>query len=229
MKVSVAIITYNHAAFIRQAVEGALMQRTNFDFEILIGEDDSSDGTREIVKEYAAQHPGKIRLFLRDRKDVLHIGGRPTGRRNWVNTIKEASGDYVALLEGDDYWTSPDKLQKQADFLDAHPECSACFHPVQVIYDNGETSDLTYRKVAKNFYTQADILAAGFHIPTCSYFYRNRLFGEFPDWYLTVPVGDLPLHVLVAEHGLLGWMDENMGVYRVHGGGISSGGAKEAS
>jgi glycosyltransferase involved in cell wall biosynthesis len=102
--ISVNIVTYNHEPYIAQAIEGALMQKTNFPYEVLIGEDDSSDGTREICKEYAAKHPDKIRLFLNDRKNVIYINGQPTGRWNFINLLKNTKGKYVAFCEGDDYW-----------------------------------------------------------------------------------------------------------------------------
>lgn len=227
MKVSVSLITYNHAPFIRQAIESVLMQETDFDFELLIGEDDSRDGTREIVREYVAKYPDRIRVFFHDRKDVLFIDGQPTGRRNFLHNLTRARGEYIALLEGDDFWTSPHKLQNQVEFLEQHSECSACFHPVRVIFENKEEDVLSMRRVAKDFYTLADILAAGFVIPTCSYFFRNRLPAEFPDWFFSLPMGDLPLHILVAQQGLLGYLNDQMGVYRVHSGGVASGGTSE--
>src|SRR5690606_24113344 len=122
MKLSVCIQTYNHAPYIAQALDSVLMQETDFDFEILLGEDESTDGTREICQEYARQHPDKIRLFLNSRENVIYINGRPTGRWNFMNNLRHVRGEYVALLDGDDYWTDPRKLQKQVDVLDASPE-----------------------------------------------------------------------------------------------------------
>lgn len=102
-KVSVVIITYNHADFIADAIEGALMQETDFPYEIIIGEDESEDGTREICIDYAERYPERIRLFLRSREDVIYINGRPTGRFNSVESLKAARGEYIAACEGDDY------------------------------------------------------------------------------------------------------------------------------
>ena len=117
LKVTVLVMTYNHAGFIAQALDSVLTQRTGFHYEILISEDRSTDGTRETVISYAEKHPGRIRLLLSERN--LHS--------NTVVSrgIRVARGEYVALLDGDDYWVSPDKLQKQVDFLDAHPEIAA--------------------------------------------------------------------------------------------------------
>jgi glycosyltransferase involved in cell wall biosynthesis len=228
MKVTVSLITYNHAAFIRQAIDSVLMQQTDFDFELLIGEDASTDGTRETVAEYAAKFPEKIRVIYNRREDVIHYQGRPTGQFNFLNNILNSAGEYVALLEGDDYWTDPHKLQKQASFLDQHPECSACFNPSKMTFENGDADAVTDRRMAKYFYTTEDILRAGFFIPTCSYFFRNRLFAEFPKWIFTLPMGDMPLHILLSQHGLLGCIDEVMSVYRIHAGGYASGGSKQS-
>ena len=98
MKASVSLITYNQAAFIAQAIESVLEQQTTFDFELLIGEDDSSDGTRDIVRQYQARYPGRIRLFLNDRKNVVYVNGKPTGLWNFANNIRNTRGEYVALL-----------------------------------------------------------------------------------------------------------------------------------
>lgn len=218
-KVSVSIVTYNQASLIQQAIESVLMQETNFDFEILIGEDDSNDGTRDIVKEYQARYPEKIRAFFHSRKDVLYIKGRPTGRRNFLNNWKQARGQYVAYLDGDDYWTSPRKLQKLADHLDAHPEQSMCFHNVVITYADGSPDQPFPFKVKKPVYTLGDFLAGVFHVPTCSFMLRH-LIGEFPAWYYEMQVGDMPLIVLTAQHGDIGFLDEVMGAYRIHPGGI---------
>ena len=129
MKVSVHMITYNHEKFIAQAIESALMQQVDFDYEIVIGEDCSTDRTREIVVAYQQRHPDKIRLLLHEQNVGVSL--------NDIRVYRACRGEYVAWLEGDDYWTSPHKLQKQADFLDSHPACSACFHPVTVFFEDG--------------------------------------------------------------------------------------------
>lgn len=221
-KVSVSIITYNHERFIAQAIDSALMQRAGFDYEILIGEDDSSDGTREIVRRYKEQYPDKIRLFLNDRKDVIYIDGRPTGRWNLVNNLRHARGEYVAWLEGDDYWTCPQKLQRQVDLMESHRDYAFCFHAVMRCYeDEGGRLKVPISSLSRNTYTIRDLLDRNF-VTACSVLFRNGLFGEFPAWYYTVPMGDWPLHILNAEHGNIGYIDEFMAVYRVHSGGIRS-------
>lgn len=222
MKVSVSIITYNHASYIERAIESVLAQRTDFDFEVIIGEDDSTDGTRDIVRRYGERYLDRIRLFLNDRRNVIYIDGRPTGRWNFINNLGHARGQYIALLEGDDYWTDPLKLQQQADYLDSHPECAFCFHDVEALYESGDRPpEIISPPGEKDFYTLEDVLAGNF-IHTCSVMYRRGLFREFPPWFATVPVADWPLHALNAEHGAIGHIGKVMGVYRIHPGGIWS-------
>jgi glycosyltransferase involved in cell wall biosynthesis len=220
MKVSICITTYNHRPFIAQSLDGVLSQKVDFDYEILLGEDDSSDGTRQIAIEYAARHPDRIRLFLHDRKDVIYIDGRPTGRRNFVNNIEQARGDYIALLDGDDYWTDLRKLQKQVDFLDRHPQTAICFHAAQGMNLKDPGKDYVLRPPGRQaFYTLRDLLRENM-VPSCAAMFRRDLFGAFPDWFFKTSTGDWPLHILNALHGNLGYLDEVMAVYRIHPGGV---------
>ena len=209
-KVSIRITTYNHEPFIAQAIESVLMQEVNFDYELIIGEDCSTDRTRQIVKDYQRQYPDKIRLLLPERN---------MGRRhNFLQTLKACRGQYIALLDGDDYWTSPYKLQKQADYLDGHPECAICFHNVMVIHEDEHPPYPFHAKRLNPVLGMEDLLCNNF-IPTCSTLFRNGLFVEFPSIFDNLPYSDWPLHVLNAMHGTIGYIDEVMGVYRIHGRG----------
>jgi len=221
-KLSVSITTYNHRDYIEQALDSALMQKTNFNYEIMVGEDDSSDGTREIVKKYRAQCPDKIRLFLNDRKDVIYINGKATGRWNFINNLKNAQGEYIALLEGDDYWTDPHKLQRQVDFLESHPEFSSCFHWVGWLdQGSGKIVNPKYGpSVILPHYTIDDLLQYGNFVATCSVVFRNYMPDYIPGWFYHIPVGDFPLHILNAQRGKLGLIDRPMAIYRRHEGGI---------
>ncbi len=118
--VSICCITYNHETFIAKAIEGFLMQQTSFPFKIIIGEDYSTDRTRDIVQKYARRHPELINLIISDTNVGILVNER--------RVMLEAKGKYIAFCEGDDYWTDPFKLQKQVDFLETHPEYSVCFH-----------------------------------------------------------------------------------------------------
>lgn len=221
MKVSVRIITYNHAPFIAQAIESALMQRTNFDFEIVIGEDASNDGTREIVAEYAKKHPNKIRALFHDRKNVIYYKGKPTGRWNFIETLKACKGEYIAMLDGDDFWTNPDKLQQQVDYLDAHPDCAICAHDVTNVYPDGK--EIPWTNVPST-YSFSELLTLKYYPPTSSIVYRNRVGMDFPDWFSRVMVGDFPLLLMIAEHSSIAHLPVNMAGYRHHSGGRWTGG-----
>ena len=129
------MIAYNQGHFIRRAIEGILEQKTNFNFELVIGDDCSTDGTTQIIESYAKAYPRIIRHIVRKE----NLGAKC----NAEDLNKFLSGKYVALCEGDDYWTNPLKLQKQADFMELHPGFSMCFHPAVVLReDNIETDSV---------------------------------------------------------------------------------------
>jgi glycosyltransferase involved in cell wall biosynthesis len=133
--VSVHLLTYNHADYIREAIESVLMQEVDFPMEIVLGDDDSSDGTREICIEYAKKHPELIRLQLHHRKNNIELHGRPTHVFQYWYNMLTIHGKYIAILSGDDYWTNPNKLQKQISFLEEHHEYSFTHHNA-VVVDN---------------------------------------------------------------------------------------------
>lgn len=218
-KVSVMMPTYNHEAFIAQALDSVLMQQVDFDYEIVVGEDCSTDNTRAILIEYQKRHPDKIRLLLHERNLGLY------GLNNGIETYKACQGQYIALLEGDDYWTSPHKLQKQVDFLDHNPYFSLCFHASQYVYEDGSgKKPLVARPPqGKPYYTLEDLLWHGWFIATASVMFRRGVFGEWPDWSRSVPLGDWVLHILCARHGKIGYIDEAMSVWRIHKAGVWSG------
>ncbi len=225
--VTVSLITYNHARYIEQAVESVLAQRTTFPFEFIIGEDESSDGTREIVQRMAAENPGRIRLNLHSRQSNIGYNGRPTGRHNFVQNIRAARGKYIAILDGDDYWTDPQKLQRQADLLESRPEYAVCFHRNDVVDENGDLLSVPSNiPVSKPSFSLSEYLDLQFLPWTCTLMFRRGLFKDFPDWYFKCPVGDFPLNVINAQHGGFGFIDEVMAAYRIHAGGIWSLGLK---
>lgn len=209
MKVSILMITYNQQKFISQAIESVLMQETDFDFELVIGEDCSTDRTREIVTDYQKKYPNIIRLLL-PKKNLGMM-------QNFVQTFKACNGQYIAILEGDDYWTSPLKLQRQADFLDNHPECSICCNTTIAL--NESDPDRSYvippPEYQKEVQTLEDLLKLNF-VATPSVMFRNSLFPEFPQWFCELELGDYPLHILNAQYGCIGYIPEQMSVYRIH-------------
>ena len=223
MKVSVLIITYNQEAVIAQALNGALMQKVSFPYEIVIGEDVSTDRTREIVLEFQRKHPDKIRVMLRDAAIAERDRARGLGgKTNFVQGLQDCRGEYVALLDGDDYWTDPHKLQKMVDFLESHPECSVGFHDVMVLSEDGSEPRRLFPADQKEISTLEDIITSGaFPIP-CTALFRNKALGELPDCFLTITNGDWLLFVLLGEHGNFGYLNEVMATYRVHSEGFWS-------
>ena len=215
MKVSVLTITYNQEQFIGQAIESALMQETDFDFEIVIGEDCSTDRTREIVLDYKRRFPDKIRLLLQEK----NLGAYP----NAVQSLSLCQGDYITVLDGDDYWTSPHKLQKQVDFLDSHSDYVMCFHNAQVIHEDGSKAPHNrYPDSMKSTYVLEDILNHTYILPVSVMFRNGLVDAELPEAFKGLPICDWLRFILVAQHGKIGYSEEVMGVYRVHAGGIFS-------
>lgn len=214
MKVSVGLIAYNHEPYIEQAVQGVLAQNTNFDFEIIIGEDCSTDNTRNILLGLQEQHPDKIRLLLNEKNQGMI--------RNYVQTLRACNGEYIALLDGDDYWCAEDKLQKQVDFLDQHPDYAICFHSVLKVYEDGSHEPKVIRpKDQRTSFDLEDLLASMF-IPTCSTLIRNGLIEDLPEFAYSLKMLDWLILALAARHGKIGFLDEVMAVYRVHSSGLWS-------
>ena len=211
--VSVCMITYNHEMFIEKAIEGVLMQKTNFPVELVIGEDCSTDRTREICLKYKNEYPDRIKLLLREKN--LGIMG------NFIDTLQSCTGRYIALCEGDDYWTDPYKLQKQADFLDANAGFSICFHSVKVLKRNRLRRDKITRDVPET--TDIYTLAEGNYIHTPSVMYRRRgeVLKEF-EKAAGLSVGDYVLHMFHARYGKIKKIPDAMAVYRIHEGGVWS-------
>ncbi|HEX6961124.1 MAG TPA: glycosyltransferase [Lacipirellula sp.] len=213
-KVSVLIATYNHERYIAQAVTSALTQETDFPIEVIVGEDCSTDGTRQVLLNLQRQYPTSLKLLLHDP----NIGGG----RNVAAVLAACRGKYVAMLEGDDYWTDPRKLQRQADALDANRSWSACFHPSRMMFEDGSQPPKLYpANWTKDVATIEDLFRENF-ICTCSIMFRNGLFGPLPAWHQETVPGDWAIHMLNAHHGPIGFLPEVMADYRIHASGVWS-------
>lgn len=214
MKLSVCCITYNQEKYIAEAIESMLAQQTNFDFEIVIGEDGSTDATRNICEKYSQKYPPKIKL--------LHSAGNLGMNPNLERTLKACSGEYVALCEGDDYWIDKNKLQKQVDFLEANPSFAICYHRVYELYRNNKLKleEINTDETEKEY--TIEYLAKGNCMHTASVVFRNGLINKFPSWFNKSPVGDYVLHMLNAVHGKIKYLPVPMAVYRKHHGGVWS-------
>jgi glycosyltransferase involved in cell wall biosynthesis len=202
------MITYNQELFIAEAIESVVHQKTEFRFEVVISDDCSTDSTPSIIQSYKEQYPELIRIIPRDENLGIIA--------NFLQTIRECKSKYVAFLEGDDYWTDDDKLQKQVDLLEKFPGIAICFHPVKV--KNQQTGELKKMKKIQNrqLTTTKDILSYNY-IQTCSVVFRNLNQGVFPDWIQRQFMGDWPIHILNSLNGDIFCLSEYMAVYRIHG------------
>jgi glycosyltransferase involved in cell wall biosynthesis len=211
-KVSVFMITYNHERFIAQAIESVLMQQTDFSYELVIGEDCSTDRTRQICKEYQEKYPDKIRLLLAEK----NLGIRENGLR----TLRACRGQYIAFLEGDDYWTTPRKLQMQTDFLDSDPDFALCFTREDMI-DESDGKGVRPRPRDIREVTTIEDICQDDYISSPTVIFRNNpaIKDEFtPD----CQTFDWILWVFIAQYGKIKFIDEVTAVYRFHKGGIFS-------
>lgn len=210
--VSVCIITFNHEAYIAEALESALRQKTSFEFEVVVGDDASTDATPRILAELAKRDP---RLRVLRRANNLGI------TRNLAETMQECRGQFIALLEGDDFWIDDEKLQLQHDFLQSHPDHAICFHRVTAQRDGSAVRQIPPGRMRERS-TLKDLIEYGNFIATASVMLRNRVADGFPEWFYELKIGDLPLLILNARHGDIGFIDRTMAVYRVHPGGAFS-------
>jgi glycosyltransferase involved in cell wall biosynthesis len=225
---TVKVVTYNHINYIEQCLESILMQNTNFDFEILIAEDDSNDGTREICKQYADKYPNKIRLLLNSRENNIAIDSRPTGTFNSIYANYSINSKYIAMLEGDDYWTDTFSLQKRVDFLEANNDFVLCFHNAIIYYQNSAKFHSKLMVPCKKDTTikKQDIL--NFSIPTLTLLFRNGLIDVFDKNMLNVSSGDTILRAKLSNFGKAKYLQSiKPSVYRIHNKGIYSGGNLE--
>lgn len=227
--VSVSVPTYNQDAYIQQCLDGILCQKTSFPIEVIVGEDGSFDKTGEICESYADRHQDKIRLFFRDRKDSHYT--YPDGhvqRYNGIWCRMSARGKYVAICEGDDYWTDPLKLQKQVDFMEMHPEVPFCCHRFQILE---QEHDRIRREYAHKYYGKGDLLIdmslfskVWVTQPLTALIRKDALeravcemeekgYPEHRDVYLFYSL-------LKQGNGVS--LNQNMGVYRLHKAGISA-------
>lgn len=213
---SVCITTYQHAHFIEQCLQSILDQETNFSFEIIIGEDESSDGTREICQKYAELHPEKIRLFLRSRENVRYMAGNPTGRYNFLETLKAARGKYIAFCDGDDYWIDSKKLQKQFEYMESAPEISMSFHRAYTVDNNGnKIAAFPDIKTTTIVSPKVIIEKGGGYCATNSVMFRNQILSNMPDWFVNAYVGDYSLYLLAIVEGKIGALTDIMSCYRI--------------
>lgn len=212
--VSVFVTTYNHEAYIEQCLDSILMQNVNFQFEILINDDRSTDGTREIIQKYQKKYPRIIKPVL--QKENRYSEGKRSMIIRYLLPL--AKGRYYAICEGDDFWTDDTKLQRQVDYLKSHKEYALVFHPVSTFFEDKDSDNEVFPSMKKGF--TVDKLLEGNFIQTNSVMYRARSNKEYKDLVLNVMPGDWYLHLFHAQFGRIGFIDRAMSSYRRHKGGV---------
>ncbi|MFN5323900.1 MAG: glycosyltransferase [Bacteroidota bacterium] len=205
--VSVVMITYNHESFIKDALIGVLEQKTDFSLELILANDCSSDNTDTIIRTVIESYNGPISIIYTNNDSNLGMMG------NFIYALNKASGQYVALCEGDDYWTDPLKLQKQFDYLEKNPEYVLCFHKAKILEINGSIVDDHITVLPENYESIEALANFGNYIHTPTVMFRN-IIKSYPNEMLSSSVGDYFLYMILARFGKIGMLDENMAIYR---------------
>jgi len=210
-RVSVLLVTRNHERYIEQCLDGALTQQTEFPIEVLIGVDASTDSTARIVRERIDPADRQFQVIFHEQQQGL--------ARNLRDLWSKARGEYVAILEGDDYWTDPRKLHKQVEALDGHPDWALCFHRARITKEQG---DDILEPAEDDFPMEsslADLLRRNF-IVNVSVMYRRSYVPEIPERMQPLVQQDWALHALHARHGKIGYLPDVMCVWRHHAQGM---------
>ena len=212
--VTVLITTYNQERYIAQTIESVLAQKTDFPFEIYISEDCGTDGTRAILQQYASRYPDLIRLNLRSQNVGIS--------RNWYEGLCAARGEFVCTLEGDDWWLDDHKLQKQVDFLRAHPDYAAVSHRLQLTDDSGRTYEtLPNDPRILNRDATMELFLRGITYSCTACLVRNRFDAADKALYNYVTanrsIADFALCMLYLSWGKVFVMDQALSAYRVAG------------
>ncbi len=210
--VSVSCITYNHGKYLREALEGFLMQDCDFKYEILIHDDASTDDTPEIIREYEKKYPNIIKPILQREnqysRGIRNISG--------VFNFPRASGKYIAMCEGDDFWTDPEKLKLQAEYMERHRECAMTLHSACILHSDGayHASSMIRPYEEDRPVSAEEVISKKSNYPTASLMIRTEYAKELPEYYFKCPVGDIPLQIYMASRGTVYYFDRPMSVYR---------------
>lgn len=212
--VSICCITYNQAAYVRDALEGFLKQKTDFPFEVLIHDDASTDGTAEIIAEYVDRYPDCIKPVLQEvnQYSIGNIG--VSGLFNFPR----AKGKYIAMCEGDDYWTDEQKLQMQVGYMEEHPGCALCFHSARIELVQKAVTEQHMRPYEQDRKVEPEeIIGKKSGYAMASMLFRTEMVKDLPDFYKNAPISDIPLQLMAAARGYGYYIDREMCVYRLGG------------
>ncbi len=223
---TVVIITYNHAKYIRQALDSVLSQKTSFKYSVKIFDDCSTDGAQKIIEEYEQKYPQKVRVFLSGK----NLGG--SGHGNGLRALASVETKYFCILEGDDYWCDNNKLQTQIDVLEADSSLVGCCHNTYIVQNENITEDNLMRdKNAEkiNRATISDIIGGKIYSHTSSFIYRSKPLGRsveesalYKMKYCYPLLGDFFNMMYFSQFGDVFYIDKPMSVYRIHQSGIWS-------
>ena len=219
--VTIRCITYNHELYIRQCLEGFVMQKTNFRFVAIVHDDASTDGNADIIREYAKKYPNIIRPILQTENQ--HSKGFKEAKEMLINLCLQTK--YVAYCEGDDYWTDPFKLQKQFDFMEANPEYAACFHQSLMHFEGDGSEDILCGDIKDQDYTGLELYSSDHRPPTASFFFKSEVLKSAVyknSLQADLVFGDVPLFLSCAHEGKVRGMSDVMSVYRKHQQGMTN-------
>ncbi|MBS6956088.1 MAG: glycosyltransferase [Enterocloster asparagiformis] len=209
---SINCVTFNHVNYIRKALDSFLMQKTDFAFEILVHDDASTDGTGEIIREYAEKYPDQVRPLIQTENQYSQGIDNISGAFNFPR----ARGKYIFMCDGDDYFLSPDKLQRQVDYMEAHPDCALCIHSARIDLVGKALTEGQMRPYRQSrVIPPEEIIDKSSGYAMSSMAFPARLVKILPDYYVDCPVGDTPLQLMAAAEGYGYYMDEPMSAYRV--------------
>ena len=218
-KVSVCLITYNHEKYIEKAIEGILHQKTDFIYEIIVGDDLSTDSTMQIINRYKEKNNTLFNILCYGQKMGMH--------KNWEAVMAQAKGEYIALLEGDDFWTDPYKLAKQVEVLDKNQTIAISFTNASVINELNDKVFSNYVEKRKENNSLLDLLEFNF-IPTCTVVYRNKYIQSLPKAFFKSPYADWIIHCIYAQEGDIHFLNSVTASYRLHSNGVYGGSDEES-
>ncbi len=210
--VTIVCTTYNHKSYIRQCIDGFMMQKTDFAFEVLIHDDASTDGTVDIIREYEEEYPNIIKPIY--QKENQYSKGIDVS----IYIFPHLNSRYIAWCEGDDYWIDPLKLQKQVVFMESHEDYSMCFHNVWKL-ENSKMNKFSFLRKEEIY---ASDIINDWIVPTCSVLFRRNCFNIDDYHKVLCVVGDFNLFINLSQNGRIHYINSIMGVYRIHSNGITS-------
>lgn len=207
LKLSVLVTTYNHEKYITEAIDSILNQKVNFCYEVIVCDDCSTDGTYKIIHDLEKQHPIVIKVF----RNPVNVGVT----RNLEQGLKLCRGEYIAILEGDDFWISRDKLTKQAAFLDQHPDCSYCFNGLLYFHEDKQFFQQGFI-LDKIVYNTSDLISENVIVNFSTCMYRQDVIKKLPAKIFDIFIADWMFNITCSQFGLIGCIPHQMTAYRLH-------------